>query len=90
MKMASKDQELADLILQILEQKGQLDSYDFAKETGREHQTIVGAIKSLQSVGNVSEPYICICMYILKGQTLYNISFSMHAPQRWVWVVVES
>lgn len=57
-EMASKDQELNDLILQTLEQKGKLDSYDFSKLTSREHQTIVGAIKSLQSVGNVSTPCI--------------------------------
>lgn len=52
--MASKDQELVELILQTLEQRGGLDSYEFSKELSREHQTVVGAIKSLQSVGNVS------------------------------------
>ena len=52
--MASKDQELGELILHTLEQRGGLDSYEFSKELGREHQTLVGAIKSLQSVGNVS------------------------------------
>ena len=50
----SKDDGLGDLILQTLEQKGRIDSYDFSKETDRDHQTVVGAIKSLQSVGNVS------------------------------------
>lgn len=51
---SSKDLDVGGLILQVLEEKGQLDSYDFSKETGREHQTVIGAIKSLQSVGNVS------------------------------------
>ena len=51
--MASKDQELGEVILRTLEQRGRVDSHDFSKETGRDHQTIVGAIKSLQSVGNV-------------------------------------
>ena len=53
--MASKDADLGEQILQILEQKGRLDSYEFSQETSREHQSVVGAIKSLQSVGNVSE-----------------------------------
>ena len=52
--MASKDLELGSLILQILEEKERLDSHEFSRETGREHQSVVGAIKSLQSVGNVS------------------------------------
>ena len=54
MASSSKELDLGGLILQVLEEKGQLDSYDFSRETGREHQTVVGAIKSLQSVGNVS------------------------------------
>ena len=49
--MASKDQEL---ILSKLEERGKLDSYEFSKEFSKDHQAIVGAIKSLQSVGNVS------------------------------------
>ena len=52
--MASRDAELGDVILQVLDKKGQLDSYSFSKETDRDHQSVVGAIKSLQSVGNVS------------------------------------
>lgn len=52
--MTSKDVDLGDVILQILALKGQLDSYTFSKETDRDHQSVVGAIKSLQSVGNVS------------------------------------
>lgn len=51
---SSNDLDVGGLILQVLEEKGQLDSYDYSKETGREHQTVIGAIKSLQSVGNVS------------------------------------
>ena len=46
--------DLGDTILQILDEKGKLDSYEFSKETDRDHQSVVGAIKSLQSQGNVS------------------------------------
>ncbi|CAI8042886.1 Phenylalanine--tRNA ligase alpha subunit [Geodia barretti] len=53
MASSSKELDLGGLILQVLEEKGQLDSFDFSREAGREHQTVVGAIKSLQSVGNV-------------------------------------
>lgn len=54
--MTSKEQELGigELILLTLQQRRQLDSYEFSKEVDRDHQAIVGAIKSLQSVGNVS------------------------------------
>ena len=55
---SSKELDLGGLILQFLEENGQLDSYEFSRETGREHQSVVGAIKSLQSVGNVSVPHI--------------------------------
>lgn len=57
--MASKEQEVGDLILHAVEQRGRVDSYEFSKEFGREHQTVVGAIKSLQSVGKVSI-FVCI------------------------------
>ena len=55
------DVDLGSLILQTLEQRGELDSYEFSIETGRDHQTVVGAIKSLQSVGNVSNDHKIEC-----------------------------
>ena len=47
------DSELGDLLLKILSQRDSIDSYELAKELGKDHQTIVGAINSLRSLGNV-------------------------------------
>lgn len=41
-------------LLKFLADRGSLDSYDYARETGSEHQAVVGAIKSLESLGDVS------------------------------------
>ena len=42
-----------ELVLQTLKKKQVLDSCEFAKEIGRDHQLVVGAIKSLESLGEV-------------------------------------
>ena len=42
-----------ELILQNLKEKRVLDSCQFAKEIGTDHQQVVGAIKSLESLGEV-------------------------------------
>ena len=86
--MASKDAELGEQILRILEEKGRLDSYEFSQETSREHQSVVGAIKSLQSVGNVSayteqvsEGHMHLTGYLV----LFAIShMDMHVLIHWV------
>lgn len=46
--------ELTELILKTLEERSRLDSYELAQEVGRDHQLLVGAIKSLHSLGDVS------------------------------------
>lgn len=46
--------ELSEFILKTLEVQGRLDSYELAQKIGKDHQLIVGAIKSLHSLGNVS------------------------------------
>ena len=46
--------ELPELILKTLESQGRLNSYELAQKFAKDHQLIVGAIKSLQSLGNVS------------------------------------
>ena len=47
------DSELADLLLKLVADRGSIDSYEVAKELHKDHQLVVGAIKSLQSMGNV-------------------------------------
>ena len=50
--MAVKEVTPEDL-LKFLSDRGSLDSYGYAQETGSEHQAVVGAIKSLESLGDV-------------------------------------
>ncbi len=51
--MAERVSELCGTLLQLLEDRGSIDSYDVAKELDKDHQLVVGAVKSLQSLGNV-------------------------------------
>ena len=46
--------DIGELILRTLRERGSADSYDLAVEVGKDHQLLVGAIKSLQSIGDVS------------------------------------
>lgn len=45
---------LTEEILKSIETKGSLDTYDYATTTGKDHQTVVGVIKSVQALGDVS------------------------------------
>ena len=62
------DGPVAEVLLRRLEAAdGGLDSAELATELGVEHQTVVGAVKSLQALGQVSRagdtglPRFCIC-----------------------------
>ena len=46
--------EVAETLLAELDQAGTVDSIEVANKLGLNHQNIVGAIKSLQSLDNVS------------------------------------
>ncbi len=45
---------IAECILKTIASTGQVNSYQYANEVNTDHQTIVGAIKSLSSLGDVS------------------------------------
>ena len=47
--------DLPSFLLKRLEKSESFDSYELSQEIGRDHQQVVGAIKSLQSLGEVSE-----------------------------------
>lgn len=54
---AMADGPVADVLLRRLEAAdGGLDSAELAAELGVEHQAVVGAVKSLQALGEVSRP----------------------------------
>lgn len=50
--------DLSQQLLLALAQDGCLASHQFATKMGQDHQRIVGTIKSLESLGNVS---VCDC-----------------------------
>lgn len=45
---------LTEEILNVIEAKGSVDTYEYATSTGNEHQTVVGVVKSIQALGDVS------------------------------------
>ncbi|XP_065907105.1 phenylalanine--tRNA ligase alpha subunit-like [Dysidea avara] len=44
---------LNEEILKAIDDNGQIDTYEYAISTGRDHQIVVGAVKSIQSMGNL-------------------------------------
>ena len=46
-------ESLDQLILSTIDQKGSVDTAALAKEQSRDHQALVGAVKRLQSLGEV-------------------------------------
>ncbi|XP_019861088.1 PREDICTED: phenylalanine--tRNA ligase alpha subunit-like, partial [Amphimedon queenslandica] len=52
-KMASQTESLSDALLEALAEKGRVDSYEYATSVGKNHQDVVGAVKSLESFGDV-------------------------------------
>ncbi len=45
--------ELGEIVLQVLEERGSVDSYELSRELKKDHQAVVGAVKSLQTHGDV-------------------------------------
>ena len=59
---ASLSEEAGDMserLLKLLASRGSFDSYKLSQELGVDHQQVVGAIKSVQSVGDVRCDYEC-------------------------------
>jgi len=50
------------LILEEVANSGSLNTFEFAKDLQQDHQLIVGAIKSIQSVGDVSSKFSRVVM----------------------------
>ena len=46
--------DLSELVLQHVDKEGEITTDELAKRLQKDHQKIVGAVKSLQSLGNVS------------------------------------
>ena len=46
---------LSETILKVIADRGKLDTWNYSLEIERDHQSIIGAVKSLESLGDVSE-----------------------------------
>ena len=46
--------ELDQLILQLIDQNGSVETYSLSQQQKQDHQLFVGAVKRLQSLGDVS------------------------------------
>ena len=47
-------QSLERLVLEAVEERGSIETFEFAKELGKDHQSIVGSVKSIHALGDVS------------------------------------
>lgn len=47
-------QSLDRLVLEAVEERGSIETFEFAKECGRDHQSIIGSVKSIHALGDVS------------------------------------
>lgn len=49
------------LVLEAVEERGSIETFEFAKELGKDHQSIVGSVKSIHALGDVSEEFSRLC-----------------------------
>ena len=49
--------DLCESILKEIDKNGSLDTLEYSKEIEKDHQVVVGAVKSLESLGNVGLPH---------------------------------
>lgn len=54
LSISEQDGDLGERLLKLLAERGSFDSYILSQELGKDHQQVVGAIKSLHSLGEVS------------------------------------
>lgn len=54
-------QSLDRLVLEAVEERGSIETFEFAKELGKDHQSIVGSVKSIHALGDVSEEIPRLC-----------------------------
>jgi len=47
-------QSLDRLVLEAVEERGSIETFEFANECGKDHQSIVGSVKSIHALGDVS------------------------------------
>lgn len=50
-------QSLDRLVLEAVEERGSIETFEFAKEVGKDHQSIVGSVKSIHALGDVRKKF---------------------------------
>ena len=51
-------QSLDRLVLEAVEERGSIETFKFANECGKDHQSIVGSVKSIHALGDVSFTFL--------------------------------
>ena len=69
----SVEGELGEVLLKLLASRGSLDSYALSQELGKDHQHVVGAIKSVQSLGDVRNNYLYYYILLASLCTVYFV-----------------
>ncbi len=70
--MEGISEDLGKVLLNHLAAKGSFNSYELSRELGKDHQQVVGAINSIQSLGDVS------CVPVTVGTSCSYLS-----PSHW-------
>lgn len=58
--------DTVDAVLRYLSENDSVDTYDLAKLLNEDHQKVVGAVKSVQSLGDVSHLLVLFITVILR------------------------
>ena len=87
-------QSLDKTILEALEKKGSVQTLELAKELGKDHQVIVGSVKSIQCLGDVCCTcctlymlYVVFCMLYVVCCMLYVVCCVLYVVCRMSYVV---
>lgn len=62
---------LDKVVLEALEERGSIETFEFSKELGKDHQSVVGSVKSIHALGDVSK----ISMFLARAGLLKTRNF---------------
>ncbi len=66
-------ESLSQIILEAVDLEGAVDTFDLSKKYDKDHQLLVGAVKSLQSLGNVSFFLVYVRWPKLRPQCVFGL-----------------
>ena len=71
------------ILLVLLAERGSFNSYELSKELGKDHQQVVGAIKSLQTLGLVSYCIAAVSVSIIYHHSAKVINAEQQQFEKW-------